>query len=58
MGEPARKLDPDLTRSQPRAPREGQRARLLPLRQRGDAQRRGDTWVLDQIVLWYRTRRD
>jgi len=31
---------------------------LVPLRRREDAPRLEDTWVLDQIVLWYRTRRD
>ncbi|HLA24100.1 MAG TPA: hypothetical protein VJ206_01780 [bacterium] len=58
MGEPARKLDPDLVHPQPRMPRAGRRARVLPLRQREDAQQPEDAWVLDQIVLWYRTRRD
>jgi len=58
MGEPARKLEGDLRRPQPRAPRQRGRTRVFPLRQRAEAARVGDTWVLDQIVLWYRTRRD
>ena len=58
MGEPARKLDPDLAHPRPRTTREGRRARVLRLRQRGDARRGEDTWVLDQIVRWYQTRRD
>jgi len=58
MGEPARKLEGDLRRPPPPAPRQRRRARVLPLRQRAEAARVGDTWVLDQIVLWYRTRRD
>lgn len=56
MGEPARKLDHDLPEgTQPRRPRG---ARVLPLRQREGERRGSDSRVLDQIVLWYRTRRD
>lgn len=56
MGEPARKLDHDLPEgTQPPRPL---RARILPLRQREGERRGSDAWVLDQIVLWYRTRRD
>ncbi len=58
MAEPARKLDHDIRRPQPRPPRGDRRGRVLPLRIRDDAQRLGEAWVLDQIVLWYRTRRD
>jgi hypothetical protein len=57
MGEPARKLDHDLPEGTP-PPRQPRRARVLPLRQREGERRGADTWVLDQIVLWYRTRRD
>lgn len=57
MGEPARKLDHDLPAgTQP--PRQPLRARVLPLRQREGERRGPDAWVLDQVVLWYRTRRD
>jgi hypothetical protein len=57
MGEPVRKLDHNLPQgTQP--PRQSPRARVLPLRLREEQQRASNTWVLDQIVLWYRTRRD
>jgi hypothetical protein len=58
MGEPARKLDHNLPPPPAQPPRPSRRARVLPLRQREDEQRGSDTWVLDRIVLWYRTRRD
>ena len=56
MGEPARKLDHEMPQATP--PRQSRRARVFPLRPREEEQRGPDTWVLDQIVLWYRTRRD
>jgi hypothetical protein len=58
MGEPARKLDHDPKRASAQPQRQGRPGRLVPLRRREDAPRLEDTWVLDQIVLWYRTRRD
>jgi hypothetical protein len=57
MGEPARKLDPELPPAAPR-PQQRRRARLRALPPRREAPRPEDAWVLDQILSWYRTRRD
>lgn len=58
MGEPARKLDRDHPRPEARPGRSGRRGRVLSLRRQIQGQRKEDTWVLDQIALWYRTRHD
>lgn len=58
MGEPARKFDHH-PRPPARAPSaEGRRGRIVPMRRREAIEQGPQDWLLEQIVLWYRTRRD
>ena len=59
MGEPARKLDHGPHGAQPHTASGRRRAaRVLPMHRREQTRRGEDTWTLDRIALWYRTRRD